>query len=222
MQDVKRLNAYFVDKEEEVIIWLQQLDEQLSSASTLRDRQICHIGYIHLHGQLVLLFHWSMLNYAALVKILKKHGAPVGLLPIRLRSRVVSAPFQFSSWILVCALHLHPARSNVSAPCATLPQADCLHADKVSGREIKAPVLSNALKQPFSTTGMLSSLMAKCEAKARELEELTGGLESLLKACPEYQGLFLVKCACPRLLQAARLQMLVRNILALASSPEAT
>jgi hypothetical protein len=23
----------------------------------------------------VLLFHWSMLNYAALVKILKKHGA---------------------------------------------------------------------------------------------------------------------------------------------------
>jgi hypothetical protein len=25
-------------------------------------------------GQLVLLFHWSMLNYAALVKILKKHG----------------------------------------------------------------------------------------------------------------------------------------------------
>jgi len=31
-----------------------------------------------LAGQLVLLYHWSMLNYAALVKILKKHGAWAG------------------------------------------------------------------------------------------------------------------------------------------------
>ena len=61
--------------------------------------------------------------------------------------------------------------------------------------ELKAPVLSNALKQPFSTTGMLSSLMARCESKARELDETTGGLESLLAACPQYQGLFLIKCA---------------------------
>jgi hypothetical protein len=64
----------------------------------------------------------------------------------------------------------------------------------VSGVELKAPVLSNALKQPFSTTGMLSSLMAKCEAKSRDLEITTGGLETLLTSCPQYQGLFLIKC----------------------------
>lgn len=50
LQDVKRLNGYFCDKEEEVVIWLQQLDEQLSDAKTLREKQLCHIGYIHLHG----------------------------------------------------------------------------------------------------------------------------------------------------------------------------
>lgn len=61
--------------------------------------------------------------------------------------------------------------------------------------ELKAPILSNALKQPFSTTGMLSSLMAKCESKAHELNDLTGGLETLLDACPQYEGLFLIKCA---------------------------
>ena len=61
-------------------------------------------------------------------------------------------------------------------------------------------MLSNALKQPFSTTGMLSSLMAKCETKAQELEGVTGGLESLLEACPQYQGLFLVKCVSARAL----------------------
>lgn len=58
-------------------------------------------------------------------------------------------------------------------------------------------MLANALKQPFSTTGMLSSLMAKCEAQVRALEGTTGGLESLLDACPQYRGLFLVKCASP-------------------------
>ena len=196
MQDVKRLNTYFVDKEEEVIIWLQQLDEQLSSAATLRDRQICHIGYIHLHGQLVLLFHWSMLNYAALVKILKKHGARAGC------STTLSAPV--GQLAHVCAIVPLPVSILLHVPRSSLQQVHllsmtCFDADKVSGREVKAPVLSNALKQPFSTTGMLSSLMAKCEAKARELEDTTGGLESLLKACPEYQGLFLVKyasCVC--------------------------
>jgi hypothetical protein len=50
LQDIKRLNSYFCDKEEEVVIWLQQLGEQLSAAKTLREYQLCHIGYIHLHG----------------------------------------------------------------------------------------------------------------------------------------------------------------------------
>ena len=68
-------------------------------------------------------------------------------------------------------------------------------ADKLSGMELKAPVLSNALKQPFSTTGTLSSLMARCEAKVKELDQHMGGLESLLEACPQYRGLFLIKCA---------------------------
>eukprot|EP00892_Ulva_mutabilis_P003884 jgi/Ulvmu1/1868/UM012_0024.1 len=137
-EDVRRLNDYFCEKEEEVVIMLQQLDEQTSAATTDREKQLCHVGYIHLHGQLVLLFHWSMLNYTALIKILKKH-------------------------------------------------------DKVSGVELKEPVLSNALKQPFSTTGMLSSLMAKCEQKAKELESTTGGLDTLLRTFPQYECLFLIK-----------------------------
>lgn len=208
VQDVKALNAYFCDREEEVIMWLQQLDEQLSTAETTRDKQLCHIGYIHLHGaphccraacccdglvsllqqtalqtyalrphghtltpcgaragQLVLLFHWSMLNYAALVKILKKHGA-----------------------------HTAPAPATASRRHPRRPPTQTQRADKRSGMELKAPVLSNALRQPFSTTNVLSSLMAKCEAKARELNQVTGGLDQLIEACPQYQGLFLVKC----------------------------
>lgn len=29
---------------------LQQLDEQTSAAQTDHEKQLCHVGYIHLHG----------------------------------------------------------------------------------------------------------------------------------------------------------------------------
>lgn len=66
-------------------------------------------------------------------------------------------------------------------------------ADKVSGVAMKAPVLANALRQPFSTTGMLSLLLTKCARKAKELGSLSGDLGPLLKKCPQYQALFLIK-----------------------------
>lgn len=50
LQDVRRLNDYFCEKEEEVVIMLQQLDEQTSAATTDHEKQLCHVGYIHLHG----------------------------------------------------------------------------------------------------------------------------------------------------------------------------
>lgn len=50
LQDVRRLNDYFCEKEEEVVIMLQQLDEQTSASQTDHEKQLCHVGYIHLHG----------------------------------------------------------------------------------------------------------------------------------------------------------------------------
>jgi len=48
---MKKFNDYFCDKEEEVVIWMQQLDEQCAAAKSLKDFQLSHIGYIHLHGE---------------------------------------------------------------------------------------------------------------------------------------------------------------------------
>lgn len=50
LQDVRRLNDYFCEKEEEVVIMLQQLDEQTCAAQSDHEKQLCHVGYIHLHG----------------------------------------------------------------------------------------------------------------------------------------------------------------------------
>lgn len=79
----------------------------------------------------------------------------------------------------------------------------------MSGVELKEPVLSNALKQPFSTTGMLSCLMASCEQKAKELECTTGGLDTLLHTFPQYECLFLIKCA-----SVSKIPCLLRHALA--------
>lgn len=92
---------------------------------------------------------------------------------------------------MVCLGCCLPAAALV---CKRLHTCECA-TDKVSGVELKEPVLSNALKQPFSTTGMLSCLMASCEQKAKELECTTGGLDTLLHTFPQYECLFLIKCA---------------------------
>jgi len=39
--------------------------------------------------------------------------------------------------------------------------------------------------------------MAECERKANSLNAKTGGLDSLVRSCPQYEGLFLMKCASP-------------------------
>lgn len=73
-------------------------------------------------------------------------------------------------------------------------------ADKVSDVVMKAPLLENVLRQPFSTTGLLSGLMMKCADKVRELQSVSDGMETLLKNRPQYQGLLLIKYDTARIL----------------------
>jgi hypothetical protein len=104
-----------------------------------------------------------------------------------------SAPI-WTSWVPVLFRNPIKVRARHRQMCSAQQDAVCT-ADKVSGVELKTPVLSNALRQPFSTTGLLSNLMSKCAAKAKELESVAGGLDTLLKNSPQYKGLFLIKCA---------------------------
>ena len=85
--DVDRINSYFMEVEEDCVIKLQCLrdsyeeecpkkkkqgmseEEWLSSPEMRKIRS----QFIDLHGELVLLLHWSIVNYAGILKILKKH-----------------------------------------------------------------------------------------------------------------------------------------------------
>ena len=83
-QDFQRINAYFMEREEESVIRLQALSDRRAAAeaagSSLRPREAeaLRTAFVDFHGELVLLLHWSLVNYAGVVKILKKHDKLLG------------------------------------------------------------------------------------------------------------------------------------------------
>ncbi|KAK9807254.1 hypothetical protein WJX73_003372 [Symbiochloris irregularis] len=92
--DVLHFNDLFIEKEEESVIKLGDLEEQAGAASNSEEIAKALTHAVDLHGQLLLLVHWSILAYTGLVKILKKHHKRTGF-PIRAPhlENLLSQPF---------------------------------------------------------------------------------------------------------------------------------
>lgn len=79
--EVEKLNDFFTEKEEEFVIRLHSVKERIADQASLApsaDNSLTEVTSIRttlvsLHGEMVLLEHYSSLNYLALVKIVKKH-----------------------------------------------------------------------------------------------------------------------------------------------------
>ncbi|KAL4304391.1 hypothetical protein GQ457_10G003400 [Hibiscus cannabinus] len=94
-KELDKFNSFFVEKEEEYIIRLKELQDSVAKANdsieeTIRIRK----EIVDFHGEMVLLENYSALNYTGLVKILKKYDKRTGAL-IRLPfiQRVLQQPF---------------------------------------------------------------------------------------------------------------------------------
>ncbi|CAG9467522.1 unnamed protein product [Pedinophyceae sp. YPF-701] len=113
-QDVHRFNQFFMEKEEDMVIRLQSLKDALQALDANSEH---HSGASHgasgattrhsparaklvselvdFHGEVVQLLNWSVLNWAALQKILKKHDKITGHhIRDRLSASMLSQPFQ--------------------------------------------------------------------------------------------------------------------------------
>lgn len=93
--ELEKFNNFFVEKEEEYIIRLKDLQDRVAKAKDLSDEMIkIRKEIVDFHGEMVLLENYSALNYTGLVKILKKHDKRTGIL---LRSpfiqKVLQQPF---------------------------------------------------------------------------------------------------------------------------------
>ncbi|KAI3872549.1 hypothetical protein MKX03_012248 [Papaver bracteatum] len=134
--ELEKFNWFFVDKEEEYIIRLKELQDRVAKAKESNDELIkARKEIVDFHGEMVLLENYSALNYTGLVKILKKYDKRTGAL-IRLPfiQRVLQQPFYTTDLlyklIKQCEIildHLFPINIVPSIPTSEIADAntDC-------------------------------------------------------------------------------------------------
>ena len=126
-QDLEKVNTYFMEAEEDAVMKLQALEERLTGALCADDDTL-RSAFVDLHGEMVLLLHWSLVNYAGVAKILKKHDKILGSEGRPLHpylAKVLRQPFTSTEGIsrLVKAAEGHVQRLSSTAADAT--NADC-------------------------------------------------------------------------------------------------
>ncbi|XP_065850888.1 SPX domain-containing protein 1 [Euphorbia lathyris] len=93
--ELEKFNSFFVEKEEEYIIRLKELQDRVARAKDSNEEIIkIRKEIVDFHGEMVLLENYSSLNYTGLAKILKKYDKRTGAL-IRLPfiQKVLQEPF---------------------------------------------------------------------------------------------------------------------------------
>ncbi|KAM7480354.1 hypothetical protein LguiA_028567 [Lonicera macranthoides] len=76
--NLNKFQQFFMDKEEEYIIRLQELKHILANLDDGGDVTQVQRDLVDFHRELVLLFRYGVLNFQALLKIVKKHKKKTG------------------------------------------------------------------------------------------------------------------------------------------------
>lgn len=107
-QELEKFNDFYVDKEEEFVIRFQELKERIErlkekSSQSEKYTSDCEFSeemmdirkdLVTIHGEMVLLKNYSSLNFAGLIKILKKYDKRTGgLLQLPFTQIVLRQPF---------------------------------------------------------------------------------------------------------------------------------
>ncbi|KAI3891024.1 hypothetical protein MKW98_007329 [Papaver atlanticum] len=188
--ELEKFNWFFVDKEEEYIIRLKELQDRVAKAKESNDELIkARKEIVDFHGEMVLLENYSALNYTGLVKILKKYDKRTGAL-IRLPfiQRVLQQPFYTTDLlyklIKQCEIildHLFPINIVPSIPtseiadtntdCTTTPPATTV----VSTATEKEGSLLRGPKELAEIEYMQSLYMKSTMSALRVLKEIRSG-----------------------------------------------
>ena len=81
IHQVGALNAFRVEHQDFSSATLARLQDELArQGNSLEERQQVYKRLVDFHGETLLLMHWSILAYTAIVKLLKKHHKHTGLL----------------------------------------------------------------------------------------------------------------------------------------------
>ncbi|GAA0162566.1 hypothetical protein LIER_18631 [Lithospermum erythrorhizon] len=153
--ELEKLNDFYVDKEEEFIIRFQELKERIERVKETSSKngvlasesefsqEIMDIrkDFVAIHGEMVLLKNYSSLNFAGLVKILKKYDKRTGgVLRLPFTQLALHQPF-FTTEPLTRLVHeceenlelLFPLEAEVVEPTGSSQERrNCLQRDMPS------------------------------------------------------------------------------------------
>ncbi|KAI3877334.1 hypothetical protein MKW92_011236 [Papaver armeniacum] len=180
--ELEKFNWFFVDKEEEYIIRLKELQDRVAKAKESNDELIkARKEIVDFHGEMVLLENYSALNYTGLVKILKKYDKRTGAL-IRLPfiQRVLQQPFYTTDLlyklIKQCEIildHLFPINIVPSIPTSEI--ADTPATTDVPTTTEKEGSLLRGPKELAEIEYMQSLYMKSTMSALRVLKEIRSG-----------------------------------------------
>ncbi|XP_002517622.2 SPX domain-containing protein 1 isoform X2 [Ricinus communis] len=76
--ELKKVNTFYLDKEEDYIIRLKELQVRAANLHSDEEKLEVQKDILKFHGEMVLLLQYSALNFTGLIKIVKKHNKKTG------------------------------------------------------------------------------------------------------------------------------------------------
>ncbi|XP_021906487.1 SPX domain-containing protein 1-like isoform X2 [Carica papaya] len=76
--ELEKVNKFYADKEEDYIIRLKEIQIKVTNLVSNEEKLIVQKDILDFHAEMVLLLHYSVVNYTGLVKIVKKHKKRAG------------------------------------------------------------------------------------------------------------------------------------------------
>ncbi|TQD97186.1 hypothetical protein C1H46_017275 [Malus baccata] len=179
--ELEKFNSFFVEKEEEYIIRLKEIQDRVAKAKPYSDEIIkIRKEIVDFHGEMVLLENYSALNYTGLVKILKKYDKRTGaLMRLPFIQKVLQQPF-FTTDLLYklvkeCEITLDQLFSMNEHPVST----EASYGDDGRNPSTSAPTKSDGISRvsrELSEIEYMESLYMKSTISAlRALKEIRSG-----------------------------------------------
>ncbi|XAR67771.1 hypothetical protein NMG60_11002664 [Bertholletia excelsa] len=101
--ELEKVNAFFIDKEEEFIIRIKEMKDRVARPESSGELTQIKLDLLDFHGEMVSLLRYSVLNFTGFTKIVKKHNKKIGtVFHITFMAMVLQQPFFTTE--LICNL----------------------------------------------------------------------------------------------------------------------
>ncbi|XWS19086.1 hypothetical protein CRYUN_Cryun32bG0101000 [Craigia yunnanensis] len=100
-RELDKINTFYIDKEEDYIIRFRELEIRAENFNGNEEMLEVQKEILDFHSEMVMLLHYSVINFAGLIKIVKKHKKRTGAYSVytSYMPRVLQQPF-FSTDLL--------------------------------------------------------------------------------------------------------------------------